>query len=46
MGEIRLKIPDKLHRDLKRQAALKEKRLPDYITFILRNAVNRSEAER
>ena len=39
MGEIRLKIPDTLHESLKARAAINAKRLPDYITAVLRNHI-------
>ena len=37
MGEIRLKIPDTLHFQLKLEAGKRGKRLPDFITRILRD---------
>ncbi len=46
MGEIRLEIPDTIHRALKMEAGSKGLRLPNLITRILRDhVVNRHNAE-
>jgi len=39
MGEIRLKIPDTVHFQLKLEAGKRGKRLPDFITRILRDYI-------
>ncbi|MGA2669846.1 MAG: hypothetical protein ABSF21_00260 [Dehalococcoidia bacterium] len=39
MGEIRLKISDKLHTAVKRQAESEHLRLPDFIEKVIRNYI-------
>lgn len=39
MGEIRLKIPDTLHYQIKIEAGKRGKRLPDFITKVLRDYI-------
>jgi len=48
MGEIRLKIPDTLHYALKVEAGRRGKRLPDFITKVLRDyivAIRKNQAK-